>query len=107
MKRLIFSGLLALAAASCGSETKVADVQKHFCGGALVASEPTNDDTFTSCAGAYWTTGGTDKKTCEDTVAANASVKDKASADLKKLIDDNPLKFANMAAVCGAVGISN
>ena len=129
MKRLVISGLLSLAAVSCGSsKTTADDVVKHFCGGAAAADLKTAK----SCYGAAWTTvtapartatgvveGTTPLVVADCNAAATAKAKTitdsadndtdaKKSEALKKLIDES--KFGTTEdtnkEVCAKITIS-
>jgi hypothetical protein len=119
MKRLVISGLLSLAAVSCGSsKTTAEDVKKHFCGGATAADFATAK----SCYGTAWTKLATTTVTitaevCNNAAAAKAAalIADttndtdaKKSDALKKLIDES--KFGTTETenktVCAKITIS-
>ncbi len=83
MKRLVISGLLSLAAVSCGSSDKLKDAKTYFCGGAGVAAAEADKTKLTSCHGAFWT-GIADKAACEKQVAAYSGIPTMAAATTKE-----------------------
>ena len=114
MKRLIFSGLLSLAAVSCGSSDKYKDLKSTFCGGAAVTSSAIKDTgtdaakqaaAATSCHGDYWNSVA-DKAACEAKFVEDLELvpfKEDGTKDgstevkLSKFTADQ-LKYANDAA---------
>jgi hypothetical protein len=89
MKRLVISGLLSLAAVSCGSSDKYKDLKSTFCGGASVVTgaKDTNDADkakLTSCHGTYWKDVA-DKAACEAKIVDGLDVKLNATSTAVKL----------------------
>ena len=87
MKRLIFSGLLSLAAVSCGSSDKLKDVKAYFCNGSTVKTGEDNKDNLTSCHGNFWA-DVKDKAACEAQVAKFSGKPEGAADDAKETTID-------------------